>query len=71
MSAARVRPSSAIAPKPPAPPNPPSCRQAIHEDEVAMGLRPHKFELSSPSSLEAIMRMEAAGIKNAHQTSEA
>ena len=36
-----------------------------------MGLRPHKFELSSPSSLEAIMRMEAAGIKNAHQTSEA
>mmetsp|Transcript_98105 Transcript_98105/g.280791 ORF Transcript_98105/g.280791 Transcript_98105/m.280791 type:complete len:169 (-) Transcript_98105:87-593(-) len=45
--------------------------QAIHEDEVAMGLRPHKFELSSPSSLEAIMRMEAAGMKNAHQTSEA
>ena len=36
-----------------------------------MGLRPHKFQLSSPGSLEAIIRMEAAGMKNAHQTAAA
>jgi len=45
--------------------------KSIHDDEVAGGMEPHKFEYSSAGSLEAIRRMEAAGMQNAQDTSEA
>ena len=37
--------------------------KVIHDDEVAAGMSPHTFKYSSPGSLAAIMRMEAAGMR--------